>query len=77
MGQARHQQPQLLGFPSALPAGDQAPGLLILAEGFPGASEKFCTLACPTPGSEGTPGSAMLCSLRRYVVSAARRPRTT
>ena len=33
MGQARHQQPQLLGFPSALPAGDQAPGRLILAAG--------------------------------------------
>jgi hypothetical protein len=28
--------------------------------GFPGESEKFCTLACPTPGSKGTPGSVML-----------------
>ena len=45
--------------------------------GFPGASEKFCTLACPTPGSEGTPGSAMLVSLRRYVIAAARLPRAT
>ena len=57
--------------------GDPSTGLAPLSTGFPGASEKFCTLACPTPGSEGTPGSAMLCSLRRYVVSAARRPRTT
>jgi len=45
--------------------------------GFPGASEKFCTLACPTPGSEGTPGSAMLVSLQRYVIAAARLPRAT
>ncbi len=27
-------------------------------DGFPEESEKFCTLACPTPGSEGTPGAA-------------------
>src|SRR5438093_407147 len=57
----------------AIPLAQELPDAI----GFPGASEKFCTLACPTPGSEGTPGSAMLCSLRRYVVSAARRPRTT
>ena len=36
---------------------------LCTGNGFPGESEKFCTLACPTPGSEGTPGSAMLVSL--------------
>ncbi|OLE26662.1 MAG: hypothetical protein AUI36_31945 [Cyanobacteria bacterium 13_1_40CM_2_61_4] len=33
--------------------------------GFPGVSEKFCTLVCPAPGKgAGTPGSTMLVSLR-------------
>jgi hypothetical protein len=45
--------------------------------GFPGVSEKFCTLVCPTPGSESTPGSVKLVSVRRYVLSTARLPKAT